>query len=279
MSDSSSTEEREGVRKLGENALPLALVAAGWAGLILALSLLSPGLPALSLVVAYVVAFGTIIVMTLVAASVAPVVGWRSLALYAPLALATLGALVYVGEDVPQPLAASLVTFVLLFFGAMIGAAVGGRIEHAGHLLVVVVVSLMVDSFSVFHSAGPTAAVVERPALIAVLALPFPVFGTSMIAPVLGVGDVVFAGLYMAASRRFSLGARRTAIAIASGLVATLIAVTLIELPLPALVGMGVAVLIAHPRAWHLPKKDRKRALIGMALLVSLWLVLFLRDH
>ena len=107
--------------------------------------------------------------------------------------------------------AAVAVTGALLTAGAAIGGAVGGRIEHPGHLLVVVVLSLLVDSFSVFHTAGPTAAVVARPELIAVLALPWPRFGTSEFLPVLGVGDVVFAALYMSTARQFGLPRLRTA--------------------------------------------------------------------
>jgi hypothetical protein len=265
--------------EIGRSLRPLVLISAACAGLVFALSLLSPLLPSFSPLIVYFIAFSVITAMTLSAALVAPSLGGRSLVVSVLLAIGVLTGVVLAGEVMPQRLAAVVVTFALLAGGAMVGGAVGGRIEHPGHLLAVVVVSLIVDSFSVFHSAGPTAAVVERPQLIAVLALPFPVLGTELIAPVLGVGDVVFAALYMTASRRFSLGSLRTALAIAAGLLLTMAGVALLQLPLPALVGMGVAVLVVHPRARRLPRKDRLKAGIIMGGLLVLWLVLFLRDR
>ncbi len=175
-------------------------------------------------------------------------------------------------------LQATVTTLALLVAGGALGAAVGGRIEHPGHLLPVVVVSLIVDSFSVFHSAGPTAAIVERPAVIALVALPWPVLGTTEIAPVLGVGDVVFAALYLAAARKFHLGLGRTVAALAVGLLITMMGVLFVSLPLPALVGMGLAMLAVHPRARKLPDKDRRKALLVMAILGVALVILLLRD-
>jgi hypothetical protein len=240
------------------------------------LGLLSPLAGGLEPRLAYVVAFLAVTTATVAGASLAPSLSWGHLAVVLFASILSLGALSYWGDALAPSLAAVAITVTLLTGGSLVGAAVGGRIDHAGHLLVVVIVSVLVDTFSVFHEAGPTAAVVSRPALMAVLALPWPVLGTTTFSPVLGVGDVVFAGLYLAASRRFALNLWRTRIAVAAGLVATMVAVIIVVRPLPALVGMGVAMVVAHPEARKLAPEDRRPALLAVGLLVLLWLALWL---
>jgi hypothetical protein len=280
VNEESTPADGKGTGNHRLNRWSLLLVAGGCAGVILGLSAVSILVPSPGPVVAYVIAFVAVTGMTLAAATVAPVSSWKELLVVMPLTVAVLYGVFRLGSDSssPQVLSAVVVTAALLVGGASLGGAVGGRIEHPGHLLAVVVVSLLVDTFSVFHSAGPTAAVVERPEMLVLLALPFPVLGTEVIAPVLGVGDVIFAALYMAAARRFDLGLRRTAIALAVGLLVTMTAVMITALPLPALVGMGIAVLLVHPRARRLPKRDRRKAIIVMGVLGALWLFLFLRS-
>jgi hypothetical protein len=254
----------------------LALVAAACAGLLFAVWVLSPALALPSPYLAYAVAFLAVTAMTLSAAAVAPVAGWKGLVATLVASAAALGAVAWLGAELPPVVSAVVVTVALLMAGSSAGGAVGGRIEHPGHLLAVAAVSVLVDSFSVLHPAGPTAAVVARPEAIAVLALPWPLLGSRELAPVLGVGDVIFAALYLAASRRFDLGVTRTAVAVALGLVATMGGVMATGLPLPALVGMGVAVVIAHPRARRLPPKDRSRALAVLGVIALLWVLLWL---
>jgi hypothetical protein len=253
---------------------PLTIVACAAAGLVLGAWVLAPLVPVDPLV-AFVVGFGAVTGTTLAAARVAPVLTRTGLAVVVLTAVAMLVTLYVV--QAPEPLGAVLVTAVLLMAGGAVGGAVGGRIEHPGHLLAVVVVSLLVDTFSVYHPAGPTAAVVSQPRALAVLALSWPMLGSTGTAPVLGVGDVIFASLYVAVSRRHGLGARRTIVALAAGLAATMLAVILSGLPIPALVGMGLAVLVAHPEARRLPAKDRRRGRVMLAILVALWLASWVR--
>lgn len=260
------------------SSVPLILIAVASAGLVLSFWVLSPQIVLPWPDLAYVVAFVAVTAMTLSSASVAPVLGWKGGVVTVVASLAGLGMVLLYGEHIRDSIEAMIVTMALLVAGSVVGGAVGGRIEHPGHLLAVVVVSLLVDTFSVFHSAGPTAAIVRRPAVIAVLALPWPVFGTTIFAPVLGVGDVIFAALYFAAARRFELGRWRTAVALAIGLLATMVGVMVTGMPLPALVGMGAAMLLAHPKARRLPRKDRKKALLVIGVLALLWVLLWLRQ-
>jgi len=253
------------------------LVAVASSGLVFAFWVLAPALALPWPMLAYVSAFVAVAAMTLTAAASAPVLSWKGVVVSIVAGIIALGAVAWYGEHIHSAVEAVIVTVVLLTAGSIVGATVGGRIEHPGHLLAVVVVSVLVDTFSVFHPAGPTAAVVSRPAVIALLALPWPVFGTDVFAPVLGVGDIVFAALYFATTRRYELGMWRTALALALGLLATMVGVMVAQVPLPALVGMGVAMLVAHPKARRLPREDRRKALWVLGALVLLWLFLFLR--
>jgi len=279
---SKSTDQQDGASGSGrrgniEGTNALALIAAASAGLVLAVSFLAPGLP-LAPLGAYIIAFVVVMGTTLAAARIAPTLERPALSLVVLSAVAMLVLLFIYGETVPSPLGAVAVTAILLFAGGAVGGTVGGRIEHAGHLLVVAVVSLLVDTFSVYHPAGPTAAVVAQPKALAVLALPWPMLGTEEIVPVLGVGDIVFAALYLSASRRHGLGLRRTTVAVALGLVVTMAAVIISGFPIPALVAMGLAVLIAHPEARKLPPKDRKKGRIILGALALIWILVWLRN-
>jgi hypothetical protein len=263
--------------KTPENPIALLIASAASAGLLMTFAALAPLVPAPPMA-AYVLAFGMVMGCVLACAWVAPVVGRISLAAVTLPVVGVLVTLYLGGEQIPPPFGAGVVTISLLLFGGVLGGAVGGRIEHPGHLLAVAVVSLLVDTFSVYHPAGPTAAVVAQPRALAVLALPWPMLGGDEIVPILGVGDVVFAALYVSASRRHSLGTRRTAAALAAGLMVTMIAVIFSGLPIPALVGMGLAVLAVHPAARRLPEKDRRLGRIVLGIMTSLWVVVWLRN-
>jgi hypothetical protein len=271
------TDEKGFAVKRKGSFLALALVSAACAGLVFAVWILSPALALPWRVADFALVILAVTGMTLSAAAVAPVQRWWALAATIAGAAVALGMVAWYGAELPRAIAAPVVNATLLLAGASLGSAVGGRIEHPGHLLAVAAVSTLVDSFSVLHPAGPTAAVVARPAAIAVVALHWPVPGTHDVVPVLGVGDVIFAALYLAAARRFGLGVIRAAIAVAVGLVATLVAAMITGLPLPALVGMGVAVVVAIPQARRLPSKDRKKALVAIGVIALLWVVLWLK--
>lgn len=176
----------------------------------------------------------------------------------------------------PQPglLAALLVLPSLLAFGTLIGGAVGARVQAAGHLVFVACVSSAVDVFSVLAPSGPTAALIASPTAMSLLALPWPIFGTSDIVPILGVGDVVFASLYRSAARAHGLSSTRTWLALSGGFAFTLGALLWLQRPIPALPFLGLAFVVAHPAARAVPLADRKRGWIGaFALLVVLALI------
>ncbi|HEX7477542.1 MAG TPA: hypothetical protein VF331_07025 [Polyangiales bacterium] len=160
------------------------------------------------------------------------------------------------------------VLLALLAAGSVLGALVGSGIEHPGHLLFVALVSALADTFSVTQPEGPSAAIVQAPQVLALLALPWPMLGTGQITPFLGVGDVLFTSLYVAAARTHALPARRTLLALAAAYFATMAAVLATALPIPALPFLGFAMLIAHPASRLPPVRDRRRGFAVVCVMV-----------
>lgn len=146
------------------------------------------------------------------------------------------------------PVQAAIVLPALLIAGTLVGNVVGSAIEQAWHLSFVALVSSLADAASVLHPSGPSAAIVESDRALSLLALPFAFLGTSDTPPLLGVGDVVFSALYVAAARRHGLPARRTLVALSIAFATTMIVVVALELPVPALPFLGLAMVIAHPQ-------------------------------
>ena len=95
--------------------------------------------------------------------------------------------------------------------------------------------------------------------------------------PILGVGDVVLAALYLAAATKHGLSRARTLAALAAGFTATFVALLLLERALPALPFLGLAIVLAHPEARLPPREERRQAAIGILVIVALAAWLWLR--
>ena len=233
---------------------------------------LAPSLQ-VSPLVAYVVGFSAVVLMAIVCAWRCPPMRRPALAL---LAVPALG--LYLVQHARSDLdAALIVTACLLFGGTLVGSAVGSAIEHAGHLVFVAIVSAAADVFSVFHPSGPSSAVVQSEVALSLLALPWPFLGGSTIEPFLGVGDVVFTALYIACARKHGLSLGRTALALTLGYAVTMVAVVALEVAVPALPFLGLAMVAAHAQARQPPHKDRAPGYATAGLVVALVAVLLLR--
>lgn len=172
---------------------------------------------------------------------------------------------------------ALVVTASLLLGGTLLGSVVGSAIEHAGHLLFVAIVSAAADTVSVFHPSGPSAAISQSKEALSLLALPWPMLGTPHLEAFLGAGDVVFTALYVTSCRKLGLSTARTALALTLAYAVTMVAVIVLEVPVPALPMLGLAVIVAHPQARHPPREDRARGFALSALAVGLAVFLLLR--
>jgi hypothetical protein len=171
-------------------------------------------------------------------------------------------------------LEAALVLVCLLCLGSIVGSIVGSAMQHPGHLLFVAIVSSAADALSVLHPKGASAAIVESELALSLLALPWPLLGTDAIVPLLGVGDVVFCGLYVSSARRHGLPLGRTAWALGLALLTTMLVVIAAERAVPALPFMGLYMLLAHPAARIPPAEGRTRAMLALCA-VLLLLALF----
>lgn len=249
-------------------AWAIALLAAASAFLLA--GLVAPRIPvdpASSLAVAlagYLVAYACVAACVLSLARLAPALGPRALFGIVPCLVLLVG---LEGSE-PSLGRAALVLVALLAAGTLAGAALGARVQAAGHLLPVAVVSSVADAVSVLTPGAPSQIAVDTPALLSVVALPWPFVGTTDTPAILGVGDVAFAALYVAAARTHRLSIPRTLIALGIGLAVTALAVAATSLPLPALPALGAAIVLAHPEARRVPPADRAAAWIGCALAV-----------
>jgi hypothetical protein len=195
---------------------------------------------------------------------------------WAVLPLAVLAAIAYVQPAPSLPVVAA-VTLALLLGGTFVGGLVGGRIQRAGHLMVVAYVSAVADLYSVFAPSGPSGHVAESERLLSVLAVPWPLPTRGEAVPVLGIGDVIMTALYLVAGRQLGLPPARTvaALAVAYGIVFGLLLG--FRVALPALPVLGALVVLAHPRVRYLAPGDRRQAAAGMlaitVLFGALWLV------
>jgi hypothetical protein len=234
---------------------------------------IDPHLDVATALLAYLVGFGAVSAMTIASGSGVGPQPPRMLAIWIP-AAAVLAGLAWAhlpSSAGPLGIAGSAaVILALLASGSVSGGVLGARIAHPGHLSVVAIVSSLADLWSVLAPSGPTAAIVTSAPLLSVLALPFPMLGTSDIEPLLGLGDIVFVALYLTASERFELGKTRTMIALGLAFAVTALAVIVLARAIPALPFLGVAVLLAHREARLPPPSERRTFALGMVALALL---------
>lgn len=218
-------------------------------------------------ITAFLFGFGAVGVASVAVGATCPPLGRRALWL-ALVPIAILTALTET-EDADFPTAA-LVAASLLFGGSLLGAVVGREVEHAGYLIYVAIVSAAVDVASVLHPSGPSAVIAASPKALSLIAVPFPILGTDRIGPLLGVGDVVFTSLYLAACRRHGLSTSRTVFALLLGFAATALTVVFFARPIPALPLLGAAVVVVHPAAARPPKAERRRGFVTVGVIVTI---------
>jgi hypothetical protein len=189
----------------------------------------------------------------------------------AGLAVAALG-LLAVAALAPLPLwlAAALINLALCAVAHAVGGAIGRRVAHPGHLLPACAVAAAADVASLIHPSGPSHAIASSERALALFAVGFPVPGTRVVAPALGAGDLVFLALVLgvAAAHRLSLMRATLAGALGLGLAGALSA--RFEVPIPALVPIGAAVIACLPEARRLRAQDRRTAAISVAAAAAL---------
>jgi len=183
------------------------------------------------------------------------------------LAIAVLGALALL--RVKSPWVSPVVDTCLLALAWATGGAIGARIEHPGHLLPAAAVAAAADIVSVASSWGPSHAIASSERALALLAISFPVPGTRVVAPALGVGDLVFIALVLAAARAHALPVRRITVLALVGVLVAGFGSALLGRAVPALPTIGLAVIAFVPEARRLRRKDRTVATIAIGVSVA----------
>jgi hypothetical protein len=248
--------------------------ALGWVSLGSALSVwgasvVAPGL-ALAPRASFACAFVAVTVEMLAFAFVAPTLRPRVVAACVAACVVVL-ALVH-GREADGALAA-LLSVALGVSGALLGAALGGRIEKPGQLSAVALVSGVADLWSVFDPEAPSARLAREtlaePARLTAFALPFALAGTPLVTAIIGVGDLLFAALYVAAFRAHGLSTRRVLGALFAAFITGLFGLLLWERPLPLLPLLGAAVIVADPRTRSLSSREWRTVGVVCAALLG----------
>lgn len=157
----------------------------------------------------------------------------------------------------------------LLAVAWVVGSTIGSRMESAGHLAAVALVSSAVDLWSVTSPSGPTHRIVQSPAMVRLLTVSVAIAPSREPRPAIGVGDAVFAALYLAAAARFAMPRARMTWALAAGMFGAGVLAMGLERAVPALPTMGLMVLVTQPAARKVPEGDRRATALAAVLLLA----------
>jgi len=216
-------------------------------------------------IVVYGGAASTALVALAIAARSYPPWKWRLATIAVAgvvLAIAAWGSVT--GMVAPLAVSASLVAAAWA-----IGTSIGRRIEHPGHLLPACVVVACADATSMISQFGPTHAIAESEAALSLFTVGFPVPGTSIFAPVLGVGDLVFVALVFGAVAAHRLSLARAALLCGLGTAVAGAASAGLGTAVPALVPIAAAIVLGIPEARKLRLRERRVAILAMAIAAS----------
>ncbi len=193
-----------------------------------------------------------------------------------PIVVAPLGAALLVGcAFVPTSAAwlAAPVASALVSLAVGLGGAIGLRVQHVGHFLPAAAMAAAADIVSVTASFGPSHAIAESPRALSLLAISFPVPGTHLAAPALGVGDLLFFALALGVARAHALSAVRVGVAGYLGILLAGLLSAVLSAPIPALPAIGGAIVALVPETRKVRRADRTATTIaiGLALLALAW--------
>jgi hypothetical protein len=164
----------------------------------------------------------------------------------------------------------------LVAIASATGGAIGERVQRPGHLLPAAAIAAAADIASVVSSWGPSHTIAESERALSVAAIGFPVIGTHAVAPVLGVGDLVFVALLLGAARRHELPYLRIVGLALLGIALAGFASARTGVPIPALPAIGATVIAGVPAARRIARSDRTvtTIAIGIALFLTVWVLL-----
>ena len=122
------------------------------------------------------------------------------------------------------------------------------------------VVAASADLVSLLSPEGPSHAIAESERALSVLAVWFPVPGSSALAPALGVGDLLFMAFVFGVAISHGLPYARSVVACAAGTALAGVAAAWTGLAVPALVPIAALTVLALPSIRNLRRGDRQAA-------------------
>jgi hypothetical protein len=158
---------------------------------------------------------------------------------------------------------------LLLLAAVLMGCMAGRAIRERNIVLPIAVFAGLVDYWNV--SVGPLGKIVEnKPAIISAVAIHMPAPGIPTV--MIGMGDFVFMALFFSAVFKLGMNVRGTFWLGYALLTATMYAVILFGGALPALLPMGIAVIGANRRYFHL-KRDEQLAMLYVGVILLTFLI------
>jgi hypothetical protein len=149
------------------------------------------------------------------------------------------------------------------------GASLGRSVQHPTHLFPASVVAASADIVSLVSPEGPSHAIAKSERALSVLAVWFPVPGSTAIAPALGIGDLLFMAFVLGVASAHQLGVSRAVSCCALGIVAAGAAAAWLGVAVPALVPIAAATLLGMPSIRRLRAVDRRAAHWSMLIAAS----------
>lgn len=180
--------------------------------------------------------------------------------------IAALGLAAVAWRIAPPSLAGLATATAHLLLASALGASIGHRVEHPGHLLPACAVAAAADLASITTPGMPTRELLTTERALDLVAFPAPVPGTSSWAPVIGIGDLVFAALVLGAAAAHSLSRARASTALVLGALLAGVASAALERPVPALVPMAASVVALLPAVRRPRPRDRRATQLALAL-------------
>lgn len=178
----------------------------------------------------------------------------------------------------PTPFAGLLlVNSALLGLAWALGSSAGRRVQHPSHLLPACFVAASADLASVLSPEGPSHAIAQSERALSLLAVSFPVPGSSASAPAFGVGDLLFMALVFGVAHAQRLPYARTVGCAVLGTVIAGTAAAWFKSAVPALVPIAFVLLLGLPEIRRLRPADRRATAIAIALASSVALGCILR--
>ena len=170
----------------------------------------------------------------------------------------------------PAPIATVLlVDTALVCLSWALGGSLGRRVQHPAHLFPACIVAASADLVSLLSPEGPSHAIAKSERALSVLAVWFPVPGSSAVAPALGVGDLLFIAVVFGVARTHGLPYARCVLACALGTALAGVAAAWTGLAVPALVSIAAVLLLALPAIRKLRRADRGAARWSMLIASS----------